>query len=315
MNFIQINTYNDSYERAFEALCNQLFERWIRKKYKNELQYFSTIRGDGGDGGVEAYAVLKNGEIVGIQSKWFPLKIEHSQIKQIRKSILTAKKVRPKLKTYIVCLPKDLTSLTAKNTKDKNNTEEGRLNSLNQEITAQYPDLKLIFWKQNELIKELQESGNEGIRRFWFDKSELSQESLSRKFEIQKAGWLTERYIPKLHISGNEEQAIEKALFTDKARQEYINSVEEDLKKINLVISLIIAFNNKVSGYPINKELAKIADNLEKFKVILSSIIKFIKAGIYEIPNSQLEEVYLWDAKLDLERENYGNVNRNLQLC
>ena len=198
MNFTKINTYNDSYERAFEALCNQLFERWVRRNQTSQLKYFSTIRGDGGDGGVEAYAVLKNGEVLGVQSKWFPFNIENSQVGQIRKSINTAIKVRPNLKQYIICLPKDLSSLTARN-KNKENTEKARLNKLKDEINKKYTALELIFWDEHQLRIQLQKSGNEGIHRFWFEKAEISMESLKRKFELEKTGWLNDRYVPKIY--------------------------------------------------------------------------------------------------------------------
>lgn len=312
MNFINLNTYNQSHERAFEALCNQLFERWVRKEYATQLKHFSTIRGDGGDGGVEAYAILLNGDVIGVQSKWFPLNIAASQVNQIRSSIKTAIKVRPNLKKYIICLPKDFASLTARN-KNKSNTEEARLKALKDEIIDEHSDLKLIFWDEHAIRIQLQKAGNEGIRRFWFEKSELSQESLNRKFEIEKAGWLNERYVPRLHLVGIAEQKIKKALFTPEARLEYINSIEDDLTQMNLAISLIDKFNRRTSGYPINKTLFAIKENLKAFKSIFLSIKDDIKSGNQILKPNKLEEVYLWDAKLKLERKNYGNPNKNLQ--
>ena len=48
--FDNLNTYNDSHERAFEALGNQLFERWVRANNPNSVKYFSVVNGSGGDG-------------------------------------------------------------------------------------------------------------------------------------------------------------------------------------------------------------------------------------------------------------------------
>ena len=71
---------------------------------------FAFVNGDGGDGGVEAYGILMNGDVVAVQSKWFPEKIERSQINQIKNSFQTAMKVRPNIKRYVVCIPRSLGS-------------------------------------------------------------------------------------------------------------------------------------------------------------------------------------------------------------
>lgn len=62
MNWTSFITYSDSYQEAFETLCNQLFERYLRRTYKDDLVKFRVINGAGGDGGIEAYGELKNGE-------------------------------------------------------------------------------------------------------------------------------------------------------------------------------------------------------------------------------------------------------------
>ncbi len=227
--------------------------------------------------------------MVGVQAKWFPNNIESNQVNQIRNSINTAIKVRPKLKKYIVCLPKDLASLTARN-KNETNTEEARLNSLKEEIAKNHLNLELVFWDKHVLRGQLQESGNEGIKRFWFEKAELSQESLNRKFEIEKAGWLNERYIPELHLAGGAEWAVEEALFTPQARLGYIESVEEDLGKISLVTSLIDEFNGKVTGHQLNRDLTDIRNNLTAFEAALSSIKYSIKSGSHIVPKIDFEE-------------------------
>lgn len=91
-------------------MCNLLFELWCREKYINELVQFAFVNGDGGDGGVEAYGVLANENIIAIQSKWFPNRVEASQIQQITDSFQTALRIRPNITNYIVCIPRDLSS-------------------------------------------------------------------------------------------------------------------------------------------------------------------------------------------------------------
>lgn len=92
MNWEKFQTYGLSSEKAFEMLCNQLFENWCREEYENELYSFTVVNGAGGDGGVESYAMLNDKTVVGLQAKWFPTSITSNQIGQIRKSVKTAKK-------------------------------------------------------------------------------------------------------------------------------------------------------------------------------------------------------------------------------
>lgn len=68
MNWNSFNTYGDSPNNAFETLCNQLFERYLKRTYLNDLNKFRVINGSGGDGGIEAYGQLVSGEIIGKHS-------------------------------------------------------------------------------------------------------------------------------------------------------------------------------------------------------------------------------------------------------
>lgn len=111
MDWTKFNTHGESNNHAFEVMCNILFENWCRNKYSNDIKQFSFVNGSGGDGGVEAYCALNNGDIIAVQSKWFPNKLENSQITQIKESFETALNVRPNIKKYIVCIPRDLGSL------------------------------------------------------------------------------------------------------------------------------------------------------------------------------------------------------------
>lgn len=73
MDWTKFNTHGQSFNDAFEVMCNILFEGWCKNEYKDTLKYFSFVNGKGGDGGVEAYGLLDSGEVIGVQSKWFPM--------------------------------------------------------------------------------------------------------------------------------------------------------------------------------------------------------------------------------------------------
>ena len=164
MNWTNFQTYNDAPTRAFEVLCNQLFENWCREEYKSDLVSFNVVNGAGGDGGVESYATLKSNEIIGLQAKWFPNSIGNSQVNQIKNSIQTALKVRPKIIRYIVCVPRDLASLTGKGGQSENE----RWEEMKLQVLKDLPSLTIDLWDETRLLKELQKDDSSGIFKFCF---------------------------------------------------------------------------------------------------------------------------------------------------
>src|SRR5688572_10956908 len=70
LDWSRFNTGPVGPEKAFEAFTAQLFERWLRRTYNNTLTSYA-LHGEGGDGGVEAFARLSHGEVIGLQAKWF----------------------------------------------------------------------------------------------------------------------------------------------------------------------------------------------------------------------------------------------------
>lgn len=206
MNWAKFHTHDDSPTKAFEVLCNQLFENWCRQEYADTLLSFCVVNGAGGDGGVESYATLENGDIIGVQAKWFPSCIEAGQINQIRNSIRTAMKNRPRIAKYIVCVPRDLASITGKTKKD--NTESNRWESMKQTIHEEFPTLSIDLWNETRILAELQKPSSAGIYKFWFERSEISDESISRSFLRSKDGWLSARYIPDLNTFGEIDACI-----------------------------------------------------------------------------------------------------------
>lgn len=82
---------------AFENLCCQLFETWgLRAKQFDANWEFLNIRGDGGDGGIEAFwHNIDEDTYIGLQAKWFKNTITKGQYKQIKKSIDEASKCDP----------------------------------------------------------------------------------------------------------------------------------------------------------------------------------------------------------------------------
>lgn len=199
MNWSTFQTYNDSPERAFEVLCNQLFENWNKREYNDKLASFSVVNGSGGDGGVESYSTLTDGKIVGLQAKWFLYSLSDNQIQQIKKSIETAVKIRPQIFRYIVCIPRDLASDTGRGT----NTESKRWEALLKDVKSKHPDLIVELWNETRIVKELQEDSSAGIKKYWFENSETSEDSFIFAFRKSKESWLKTKYVPDLNAYGS----------------------------------------------------------------------------------------------------------------
>ena len=312
--FNSLNTYNDSLERAFEALCNQLFERWLKKEYNGHLKYFTTVNGAGGDGGLEAYAINDANEIIGVQAKWFTTSLTHQQVGQIKNSILTAKKVRSKLKRYVVCLPRDFQSDKIGRGKELvEDCEEKRINALVDVMSTTYPDLALEFWNEHRIREELQKPGNEGILRFWFQKEEISIDYLKQRFNLSKEGWLREKYTPYLHSQGKIHELTEELLYTPEYREQQKTEIFNLIKDTQLTCHLIDEFNQLAGkGNEFQNDLLNIKENLNNYLIQLDNFREAIEKGANLIAYTNLTEVQIWPIKSAIETRTFPNTFRNL---
>lgn len=204
MNWTKFQTHGMAPDKAFEVLCNQLFENWCKEKHPTDIASFSVVNGAGGDGGVESYAVLTDSTVIALQAKWFPDSLTSNQIGQIRNSIKTALKLRPQICKYFVCIPRDLASITARS----DNSEDGRWTGLVDEIAKDYPSVTLELWNETRLVTELQKPSSSGIYRFWFENAEITESCIEYAFQRAKSTWLNTRYVPELNTFGKIEKTV-----------------------------------------------------------------------------------------------------------
>lgn len=204
MNWAQFQTHNLAPDKAFEILCNQLFQNWCNEQYSTKISSFRVVNGAGGDGGVESYAVLSDESIIGLQAKWFQTSMGDGQITQIKNSIKTAVKIRPAITDYIVCIPRDLASMTGRS----DNTEDARWDKLVADMEKLYPTVKITLWNNARLVEELQKPNCSGIYRFWFETSEISNETVKYAFDKARSSWLDTKYVPALNTFGKIEKTI-----------------------------------------------------------------------------------------------------------
>ena len=237
MNWQHFQTYNEAVTRAFEAMCNQLFELWANREYKETKQSFVVVNGSGGDGGVESYVALKSGKEIGVQAKWFPDSITGARFNQIKKSILTAIEVHPQLIKYIVCVPRDLSNeKKGKDGKIVKVTEYSRWKKIVSDIKNKYPKFEVILWGDNDLQCQLQYAEAAGVRRYWFEKEEITKNALQASFDKQKSGWLDQRYIPILHNQGT----IHKEMFRFLGNSEECSHLLKELETIRKNYEMLI---------------------------------------------------------------------------
>jgi len=317
MKWDNFKTYNEAPTRAFEALCVQIFQCWINREYSDQLEYFSVVNGESGDGGVEAYARFKNDKIFGLQAKWFPRTIQDNQISKIKKSILTAKKVRPKLKKYIVCIPRDLGSKKiGRGKKPIKNYEEKRWNHLIEEIKRKYPDLEINLWNDTRISDELLVPSTDGIRRFWFEKEEFSFDLLKNRFEMAKAGWLKQKYISELHVTGKIHNEIIELLGKKEIRVKIVQELNHDLKLIHNLEREIDRFLLLVKPSELVKKITPLKYYLKiQKKVFLNLLDIAINGGNNPISKSiiacNINEVF-HSLKMSYPDKRYSIVYENI---
>lgn len=313
MNWQHFQTYNEAPTRAFESMCNQLFELWINKEYKNEKQSFVVVNGSGGDGGVESFATLTTGEEIGVQAKWFTDSINTSQFSNIKNSILTALKVHTNLKKYIVCVPRDLSNIKlGKNKKPITNTESSKWNNLVVAVKKEYPKVDIVLWGEHELQEMLQYAEAAGIRRYWFEKEELTTDVIKYSFEKQKDGWLDQRYIPILHNRGTIHKEMNCFLGDREEIVLLFGNLDNIIRTYELLLSDIDDLCELIAEKGItntkDKELNELSDRAKK------QLVQLFKAKHdfqYENKVSKWDEIVLSYDKIEaihewLKEKSYG---------
>jgi hemerythrin-like domain-containing protein len=286
MNFNNFKTYGDRPQNAFETFCTQLFERYLRRKYGSDIVKFRVVNGAGGDGGIEAYGELSDGDLIAVQAKWFRTSMQRSQIKQIEKSVKTAIMHRLNIVEYIICVPRALASVkTGKGDVPVGNTEVYRVDQLTTNIETAYPNTTFTWWFEQDMQNELLEGDNEGMIKFWFERDVITHNQLVQQFELEKAAWIDRRYIPELHGQGMIQSQIEQVLYSQPYRKELLNRIGKTTKLLQNATSLISRFSGTLNAAnSILPELKSIQTNIDYNLAALLPIITAIQEGVSELP-------------------------------
>ncbi len=280
MDWTNFNTHGESKNHAFEVMCNIVFESWCKEEYGDRLVHFCFVNGTGGDGGVEAYAILDDGSIVAVQSKWFPNKLSTTQINQIRGSINTALRVRPQIGKYIVCIPRDLGS--SKVGKGKNvvqNTEESLWLGLINEYKITAPDVEIELWSETRLQEMLTHDSLRGVFKFWFETSDLLDSQFELSFDEAIKSWANTKYIPDIYAEGHVHDELTAFLGSydqTKKRHDQLCSLLEKLMSLKRAFEellLLGLFNEETDlKEKIDKDLETLKNWISCLKIEESSV-------------------------------------------
>ncbi|WP_400245925.1 hypothetical protein AB3U99_04875 [Niallia sp. JL1B1071] len=321
MNWQHFQTHNDAPTQAFESMCNQLFELWCNKTYPESLKTVTTVNGSGGDGGVESFAIKKDETIIGMQAKWFLNSITAGQFGQIKNSIKTALNVRPLIKKYIVCIPRDLSAdRIGKGKKVVEDNELSRWLKLKNNLEEEYPGLEIELWNETQLLTKLQDSDAAGIYRYWFEKSEISKDLLIYSYEKQKSGWLSQKYTPSLHIQGQIQKSIFKFIGSIDERQKSISTLNVMSQQCRKFLNAGDDYMQFVQDYSDQEKLIReIKSTQESVKKLLDELNSVLKAVSNDQQTKSVinEDIWYIDfvsllqllKKKEQIRDNYFHIN------
>lgn len=179
IDFTRIRSTPKSRNDSFEALAVQMFRTLFRPPAGST---FISLRGDGGDGGVEAYYRLPDGRVAGVQAKYF-FKLGEAELRQIDDSLDTALTNHPTLFDYWVYIPFDLTGRVAAGARGKSQAERFEEWKQKVEVAAKVRGSKLAVTLCTASVIRTQihaSDPNGGVRRYWFDDSVLTKTQIQQ---------------------------------------------------------------------------------------------------------------------------------------
>ncbi|WP_139657397.1 ATP-binding protein [Pseudomonas shirazica] len=198
IDFTNIRSAPKSKNDSFEALSVQLFRFSCEVP---EGSSFYSLRGDGGDGGVEAYFRAPDGNVFGIQAKYF-FQLGAKELGQITKSITAARLNHPSLSEYWIYIPFDLTGKVAGGVRGQGEVErfESWKEELEQRTDTEGHRVKINLCSATVMREQLQILDTHGgVRRYWFDDSVLTPVQVQQCLD-QAREFAGPRYMGQLDV-------------------------------------------------------------------------------------------------------------------
>lgn len=201
IDFAKIRSTPKSRNDSFEALAVQLFRNTCKAPADST---FVSLRGDGGDGGVEAYFRTSDGNVLGIQAKYF-FQLGSPELRQIDGSLKTALSNHPTLSQFWIYIPFNLTGRVAAGRRGKSQAERFEEWKLKVEAEAVSRGAALTIELCTETVirdQLLALDPHGGMRRYWFDDSVLTETQVQHCLDEAKA-FAGPRYTATLDVATN----------------------------------------------------------------------------------------------------------------
>ncbi|MDX0110451.1 hypothetical protein GOC33_32105, partial [Sinorhizobium meliloti] len=193
LDFSKLRPEAGGFRGAFEGLICQLG----RRHPPPDALHFVTIDGSGGDGGLEAYWVCKNGIELGYQAK-FHLKSSDVDWSKIDGSVSAALNSHPGMTKMVIAIACDLTD-TVPNRRGKSGRQQWKDHKAKWESSLNDRVVEFELWDAATIENLLVDHHSHGLRDYWFNEIELAATWFHSTFQQIEAS-LEERYNPDDHV-------------------------------------------------------------------------------------------------------------------
>lgn len=238
---------------------------------------FRRVEGAGGDGGLEAYWILENGEKIGYQAKYF-LKSGGIDWVQINGSVQEAFNCHPELTKYVIAVACDLTDVTGK--RGTPGWEHWAAWSGKWTNTYKKPSgepVEFEIWTASEISNRLLQSKCAGIVKYFFDKTSLTPIWFRNKLE-ESLVTLDERFTPNYHVNVGIEMVFQAVSRSEKIFNQFF-AFKEKIENWDFPIQILC----KVNNFTFDETLISKIDDFKKNFINIFNDINVLEYNYWDI--------------------------------
>lgn len=286
--------YNNYKFKSFEYFCFCIAKRQFDDKGK-----FTPIDGSGGDGGVEFYLKLNNGDYWGWQAKFFdnPPRLNRSSRKnQIMESLISSCKNYPKLKKWFLCTNSDFTDTEIDWYENEIKSNVRRIKKYKDlpDVEKEHVDnvlenLELIHWGEGDFNHYCSLPENQGILNYFFGEFEINMDWFNDQLDLFKTTDI--EFLKELYVENNVNDDINTIL------------IQEDS------LNLFNEFIDEIDSFSIDSEKIILKDDSKK-EIMEDLLNEYM--NIHNIIIEDLKNILKFFRNMDLNKIDVSDTNNNL---
>jgi len=316
INWNNLRPINNSRNDGFEELVCQLA---AQEKISNQRKFWRVGKPDGGK---ECFWLLENGDVYAWQAKYFTTSLSDNQWVQINDSVITTIDNHIHLKKYFISIPIDMPDGKVKGKKSMLDKWKKKTKEWQDYAHLKGMSIEFEFWGSHELVSKLAIKANEGLKYFWFNEEEFTDEWIDAK-NNESFNALGVRYTPELNFELPitkifdglaSDVKFEKRIgsYYKKIFQEYrklrIEVENDEIKSLTSQLNdLIIAFKNFYNTLKFRGDIKIPINNLKEFANSFLEITGQIYNIFYTLRDEQEKT-----KKIDYYNRPFGNEFNNL---